>query len=134
MGVHRRRAREFICAAVDSNRKDIDRAEIAARAKALARKEDAELRAEARERAKRHKPGEAMDRILAAAAESADRVVAFPPRTEPHETPMLTEAERAVLEREASETPALKAVAGDAPTGIDAHDQAIRILLARGEL
>ncbi len=93
-GVEGRRT-EFLCIAEDPEVTGADRAEIAARARALADTADREARQWAADLKRRYEPEGAMDRMLARAAEEAENVVALPRRGEAHETPALAEAARA---------------------------------------
>ena len=86
---------EFICVAEDPLRTGIDRAEVAARARALAGEADRVARARARDLDRRHRPAEAMDEVLERAAAAAGKVVALPRKGEAHETPALAGAARA---------------------------------------
>ena len=85
----------FVCIAVDPARTGADRAAIAAEAKALAAAVDRDARRRARALERAHRPQTAMDDVLGAATEAADRVVAFPHAGKAHETPALAEAARA---------------------------------------
>lgn len=85
----------FLCVAEDPNRTGADRAEIAAKAKAAARRKRSAARAEARTLKRSQKPESAMADVLAGAAHNADRVVAFPAATRPHTTPALEAASEA---------------------------------------
>ena len=96
----------FICIAEDPMKTGLDRAEVAARAKALSAREDASARKRARRLAKERKPETAMDDALGRATQDAGRVVAMPRRSREHETPALAAAGKAA---EAAEQPADRA-------------------------
>ena len=100
---------EFLCVAEDPARTGIDRAAVAAQAKALARRADREARAWARDLKRQYRPETAMDDVLAHAAAEAERVVALPRRGEAHETPALAEAARAAQAADETEAPAAPA-------------------------
>ncbi len=85
----------FLCTAEDPDRTGADRAEIAAAAQARARAADREDREFARELRRRWRPEEAMDRVLAAAAAGAEKVVALPRRGATDDTPALAAAAEA---------------------------------------
>ena len=102
----------FVAVAEDPMRTGADRAEIAAQAKALAAGADRETRRRARELLQQRRPETAMDDVLGAAAAAADRVVAFAPRGEAHETPALAEAARAARAADAPVPTASRAARG----------------------
>jgi len=76
----------FICVAEDPVRTGIDRQAVAAQAKKNARTRDRAARKRARDLEREHKPSEAMDAVLAAAAKDAAGVVAFPAPGAAHRT------------------------------------------------
>ena len=85
----------FICVAEDPVRTGIDRAEVAARAKALAAQADKAARKWARDLKRAHRPGSIMDEVLDAAAAAAGTVTPFPAPATPHDSPGLRAAEAA---------------------------------------
>lgn len=100
----RKRGR-FICIAEDPVRTGIDRAEIAARAKASANQVDKAARQWARELQRKHKPETAMDDVLTHARREAERVVALPRKGEAHDPAALIEAGRAADAAKAADAP-----------------------------
>lgn len=96
----------FVCVAEDPARTGIDRAAVAAQAKALARRADNEARSRAADLKRRRKPETAIDDVLAHSAAEAERVVALPRRSEDHETPALAEAARAAKAADEADAPA----------------------------
>ncbi len=85
----------FICIAEDPLKTGLDRAEVAARAKALAAREDAAARKRASGLRRKRKPETAMDDVLGRATEDAGRVVAMPRRSQEHDTPALAASAKA---------------------------------------
>ena len=86
----------FVCRAEDAARLGTRRAEVAARAKALARAADKAGREHARALKSRYRPDRFMvDGVLGPARRDADRLVAFPATGTAHESPGLGEAAKA---------------------------------------
>ena len=85
----------FICVAEDPNRTGIDRAEVAARAKARAARQDAAARKLARTFKSNENVSGIMDEILQDAAARAGNVMAFPAPMKPHESAGLDAADAA---------------------------------------
>ena len=85
----------FLCIAVDPERCGADRTEIAAQAKAGARRADSAAREGARDLARTHGPEGAMDAVLADARTQAGNVIALPRAGAAHETQALRQAGRA---------------------------------------
>ncbi len=97
----------FVCVAEDPLRTGIDRAEVAARAKALAREKDRTARGWAQDLIRRHRPEAAMDEVLALAGKRAGKVVALPRPAQTHDTPALAAAAEAAAHASArTESPA----------------------------
>ena len=100
-------AGSFICVAHDPAGAHIDRAEIAAKAKALAAREDRTARQRARDLIRAERPEAAMDEVLAAALDDGHRVIMLPRAGKAHETPALSaaaDAARAGAEDSATRT------------------------------
>ena len=95
----------FICIAEDPVRTGIDRAEVAARAKASATRVDKAARQWARELQRKHRPETAMDDVLRHADAEAQRIVALPRKGETHDPAALIEAGRAADAAEAADAP-----------------------------
>ena len=93
----------FICHAYDPNRTGIDRAEVAARARAYKAAADREGREYATRLKHDYRPEGSMQRVLEHKRAQAEKVTTFPRRTEEHTTPALDEAARAA--EEAAERP-----------------------------
>ena len=85
----------FICVAEDPERTGIDRAEVAARAKARAARQDVAARKLLRTLKSNQTPGGIMDEVLKDASERAGNVTAFPTPTNPHESAGLDAADAA---------------------------------------
>lgn len=88
----------YICQAVCPERKNIDRAEVAAKAKAVQQRVIRETAAEARKLAREAKTRFIAEEILAHREAAIANIVEMPRRHEAYTTPMLEEAARAVDE------------------------------------
>ena len=86
----------FVCRAEDPSRVGMDRAEVAAKARAHAREADRKGRAHARELKRRFRPELAMTDTLEEAARRTGQVVPFRAPAPAHESPDLGEAAAAV--------------------------------------
>ena len=93
-------------------RTGIDRAEVAARAKASANQVDKAARQWARELQREHRPETAMDDVLRHADAEAQRIVALPRKGETHDPAALIEAGRAADAAKAADAPAAPPPAG----------------------
>ena len=93
----------FVCVAEDPARTGMDRAAVAAAAKARAKAADREGREYARDLKKLHSPATAMDDVLAHASGRARKVTALPRRSVAHAAPALEEAGRAAREAAAAQ-------------------------------
>lgn len=102
----------FICIAEDPVRTGIDRAEVAARAKASANQVDKAARQWARELHRKHRPETAMDDVLRHAGAEAQRIVALPRKGETHDPAALIEAGRAADAAKAADAPPAPPPAG----------------------
>ena len=95
----------FVCIAEDPVRTGIDREEVAREARRLAREADKEARKWARDLARARQPVKAIDDVLAHAAAEAESVVAFPAKTETHESDGLAAAAAARDAAEEADAP-----------------------------
>ena len=98
----------FLCMAVDPDRIGVDRAAIAAKAKADARTQDSAARKRARDLGQDHAPDRAMDEVLEAAGRDAGKVVALPQGGVRHETPALEQSGKATAAAQAGRQPATR--------------------------